>query len=96
MTDSTVEYEKLIFEHPDKGYQLKLVVNNFRDIDYVHFRKYFLSFDEGYLPSKEGVSMPMSIANVYAMLDGLMEICAKAEGLDAVEEHFSQLIEKLT
>lgn len=95
MADSVVLYEKLIHQNDEKGYQLKLVVNDFRDVEYVHIRKYFLSFDEGFLPSKEGVAIPATVSNIYALLDGLIEICARAEGLDSMITHFEQKISDL-
>ena len=93
--ESEVLYEALIHENVEKGFQLKLVVNIFRDVEYLHIRKYFLSFDEGYLPSKEGISMPCTLDNVYKLLDALVEITANAESLDSIKEHFDNLTERL-
>lgn len=96
MSDSEVLYEKIIYENEDKGYQLRLVVNEFRGVQYLHLRKYFLSFDEGFIPTKEGASMAASIQNVYALLDGLIEICSAEESIDAVSGHFADKIKELT
>ena len=90
--DSQTLYDKVLFENEEKGMQLRLVLNEFRDIEYLHIRKYYLSFDEGYLPTKEGISMPASIQNVFALLDGLIEICAQEESLDSISTHFAQKI----
>jgi hypothetical protein len=90
-----VLYEKIISENEEKGSQLRLVVNEFKGVQYVHLRKYFLSFDEGYLPTKEGASMPATIAGIYALLDGLIEICSFEESIDAITEHFSDKIKEL-
>ena len=92
---SELLYEKIINEDDAKGVQLRLVVNVFRDVEYLHLRKYFLSFDEGYVPSKEGASMPCTISNVYALLDGLTEICAKEESIDALKTHFNSVLDRL-
>lgn len=92
MADSEVLYEKIIFENTEKAFQLRLVLNEFRDKHYLHLRKYFLSFDEGYIPTKEGASMEASIHNIYALLDGLLELVAGAEGIDGIEKHFSDKI----
>jgi len=92
MSDSTVLYEKIIFENTEKGLQLRLVLNEFREKQYLHLRKYFLSFDDGYIPTKEGASMEASIHNIYALLDGLLELVAGAEGIDGIEHHFSNKI----
>lgn len=90
--DSEVIYDKLIYENELKGYQLRLVMNEFRDKPYLHLRKYFLSFEDGYIPSREGASMEATLCNVYALLDGLLDLVANAEGIDGIEEHFSSKI----
>jgi len=89
-------YEKLIYENEVKGYQLKLVVNEFRGVQYVHIRKYFLSYEGEYLPSKEGVSMEASINNILALLEGLIELCSKEESSEAISAYFSQKISDLS
>lgn len=95
MADSEILYEKIIFENPEKAFQLRLVLNEFREKQYLHLRKYFLSFDDGYIPTKEGASMEASIHNIYALLDGLLELVANSEGIDGIEEHFSSKISDL-
>lgn len=93
--ESEVLYEKIIFENTEKAFQLRLVLNEFREKQYLHLRKYFLSFDDGYIPTKEGASMEASIHNIYALLDGLLELVANSEGIDGIEEHFSSKISDL-
>lgn len=93
--DSEVLYEKIVFENTEKAFQLRLVLNEFREKQYLHLRKYFLSFDDGYIPTKEGASMEASIQNIYALLDGLLELVAGAEGIDGIEHHFSDKISDL-
>lgn len=83
-------YEKLIYENEAKGYQLKLVVNEFRGIQYVHLRKHFLSYEGEYIPSKEGISMEASMDNILSLLDGLMEIVSYEEAKDTVFKHFNE------
>jgi hypothetical protein len=92
---SDILYEKIIYQNDEKHYQLRLVINVFREKEYLHIRKYFLSFDEGYIPSKEGISMELSISNSYSLMDGLVEICSKLEDIDAISDHFYELLEKI-
>jgi hypothetical protein len=54
-----------------------------------------MSYDEGFLPSKEGASMPASITGIYNLLDGLIEICSFEESIDAITRHFEDKIEAL-
>lgn len=94
MSDTPI-YEKIIAENEEKGTQLRLVLNEFRDVQYLHLRKYYLSYDQGYVPTKEGASMPATIAGIYALLDGLVEICSREESIDSITEHFREKIELL-
>lgn len=90
--ESEILYEKIVYENEAKGEQLRLVVNIFKDVQYIHIRKYFLSFEDGYIPSKEGISMAASIQNIFGLLDGLMEICSYEENVDVITKHFSDKI----
>lgn len=86
-------YSKVIEENMDKGYQVRLAASEFRETVYLHLRKYFLSYEGEWVASKEGVSVPASIENVYALLDGLFDICAKAEGYEIIRKYAEKLID---
>lgn len=88
-------YEKIISENMDKGTQLRLVISEFKDVQYLHLRKYFLSYDQGFVPTKEGASMPATISGIYSLLDGLVEICSFEESIDSITKHFQDKIEEL-
>lgn len=81
-------YEKLIYQNDDKFYQLKLTVSEFKEKYYVNIRKYFLSYEGEFIPSKEGISMEASMDNILSLLDGLMELVSKEEARDTVLKHF--------
>jgi hypothetical protein len=91
MESSEILYEKLIEENLDKGYQLKLVMTDFKEVLYLQIRKYFLSYEGEWLPSREGVSMPASIENVQNLLAGILDCCAKAEGKEIVNFFYKQV-----
>lgn len=93
--ESEIIYEKILFQNDDKGFQVRLVVNEFKGVEYLHLRKYFLSFDEGFIPSKEGISIPASIHNVFGLLDALIEVCASEESIDSITTHFANKISDL-
>jgi hypothetical protein len=88
-------YEKIISENLDKGKQLRLVVNEFRGLQYVHLRNYFLSYEGDWIPTKEGASFPASIQSIFSLLDGLLEIVSYEEGIDAINTHFSERLKTL-
>ena len=78
----------------DKGYQVKLVVNEFREVIYIQLRKYFLSYEGDWVPSREGISIPASIQNIQAMLDGLFDICANNEAEEVVTRYIDYIAKK--
>lgn len=88
---SEVLYEKLIYENTDKFYQLRLTVNEFRDKYYVNIRKYFLSYESEWIPSKEGISMEASMGNISALLEGLLEIVAQEESKELITKVYNNL-----
>ncbi len=92
MVEEPELYEKIIYQNDDKAYQLRLVVNEFKGTQYLHLRKYFMSYEGEYLPTKEGVSMEAGISNIYALLDGLLEIVSKEEAIEAINTYFSNKV----
>lgn len=89
--DENILYSKTIEENMDKGFQVRLVVNDFRDITYIQLRKFFLSYEGEWIPSREGVSIPASTENIYALLDGLFDICSQAEGEEIIRHYVERL-----
>ena len=89
--DENILYSKIIDENMDKGFQVRLAVNDFRDITYIQLRKFFLSYEGDWVPSREGVSIPASTENIYALLDGLLEICSVAEGTEIIENYYKKV-----
>ena len=92
MTEQPELYEKLIYDNQDKFYQLRLVVNEFRGKQYVHIRKYFMTYEGDYQASKEGISMEASMNNIFSLLDGLIEICSKEEAIEVINAYFKNKI----
>lgn len=95
MATSELLYEKLIYENEEKGFQYKLTVTDFRNVQYLHVRKYFLSYEGEWLPTKEGATIPATIQNTFALLDGLIEICSNEESIDSIVTHFDRKITDL-
>lgn len=92
--DSNILYERLIEENIEKGFQVKLVVNDFRDVTYIQLRKYFLTYEGDWQASREGVSIPASIENIHSLLYGLLDICAKAEGEEVIKFFYDEIVKK--
>jgi len=88
-------YEKIIHYDEVKEVQIRLTINSFRGVEYIHLRKYYLDFEEEWKPSSEGIAMPLDFDNSRNMFEGLTEIISLAESKEIIEEHFSDLIEGL-
>ena len=54
-------YERVINEKDN--IQVRLVINTFRGVEYLSLRIYYLDFEEEWLPSKEGISIPLDLDN---------------------------------
>ena len=85
-------YSRIIWFDEDKGNQVRLTVNNFRGIEYLHLRKYYLDFNEEWLPSSEGLAMPITMDNSRELFIGLVEILSLAESKEAIQDHFAELL----
>lgn len=86
-------YWRVIHATDDK--QIRLVINEFRGIEYLHIREYYLDFEEVWLPSNKGVSMPLTFDNSKELFVGLLEILSLAESKELIIQHFKELLENL-
>lgn len=88
-------YERIIHYDSNKEIQIRLCVNTFRGVEYLHLRKYYLDFEEEWLPSKEGVAMALDFDNSRELFAGLIEILSLAETKNILEEHFKDLLDEI-
>ena len=86
-------YEKVINQKETE--QVRLVINTFRGVEYLSLRKYFLDFDEEWLPSKEGITMPLDIDNSRELFVGLVEILSLAESKSILESEFKDILDEI-
>ena len=77
-------YERVINEKDN--IQVRLVINTFRGVEYLSLRKYYLDFEEEWLPSKEGISIPLDLDNTQELFTGLVEILSLAESKSIIED----------
>jgi hypothetical protein len=88
-------YERIIHYDSDKEVQIRLTVSNFRGVEYLSLRKYYLDFFEEWRPTPEGISMPIDFSNSKEMFIGLTEILSLAESKEIIEENFKELIQDI-
>ena len=88
-------YEKIISENEESTEQIRLTINTFRDVEYLHLRKYYLDFDGDFKPSKDGVAMKLDFNNSRGLFEGLVEIISLAEAKNILEEQFKDILDKI-
>jgi hypothetical protein len=88
-------YSRVIHYDKLKEQQVRLTINTFRGIEYMHLRKYYMDFDEEWKPTPEGIAMPLDLTNSRELFAGLIEILSLAESKQLVEETFGDLIKDL-
>lgn len=88
-------FSRIVHYDPEKEVQLRLTVNEFRNVQYLHIRKYFLDFEGNWVPTKEGISMPLMIQNSLALFLALSELVSAAEK-ELVDEALADILEIYT
>jgi len=88
-------YEKIILEQENKEIQWRLVVSTFREVEYIHLRKYYLDFEGEYKPTKEGACIPFELTSLSNLFEALVEILSLAESKGSIETHFKELLKDL-
>lgn len=91
--DAPAIYEKVIQETEHE--QIRLVINTFRDTEYISLRKYYLDFDEEWKPSNQGITIPIDMENTRNLFQGLVEILSLAESKAIIEENFKDLLDEI-
>jgi|TARA_Y100000114_G_scaffold63390_1_gene58102 TPP-dependent indolepyruvate ferredoxin oxidoreductase alpha subunit len=86
-------YERVINEKDN--IQVRLVINTFRGVEYLSLRKYYLDFEEEWLPSKEGISIPLDLDNTQELFTGLVEILSLAESKSIIEDEFKEILDEI-
>lgn len=84
-------FSRTISYDPVKEIQVRVTINEFRDVQYLHIRKYFLDFEGEWVPTKEGIALPLQLSNTLALFLALSEIMSEAE-IDSVEPALKSII----
>jgi hypothetical protein len=95
MTDPVNIYEHVIHYDEEKQEQVRLTVNTFRGIEYLHLRKYYMDFEEEWQPTPKGVALPLDFNNSRELFRALTEIISLAESRQIIEENFGELIKEI-
>jgi hypothetical protein len=88
-------YERVIHYDKERELQVRLTISTFRGVEYIHVRKYFLSFDEEWCPTPDGIAFPLDMDNTRELFRGLVEILSLAESKEIIQEEFSELLQDI-
>ena len=70
-------------------------INEFKGVEYIHLRKYYLDFDGDFKPTKDGVAMPLTFENSRRLFEGLVEVISLAEAKEILETHFKDILDEI-
>lgn len=88
-------YEKCIHYNEEKHEKTFVMVNSFRDVEYLHIRKYYQDFDEEWKPTRDGIALPIDFDNTRELFDALVEILSLSEVKNVLETHFKEAIDRI-
>jgi len=88
-------YSKAIYENSDKFLQVHVTVSKFRGVEYFSLRKYYLDFEGDWKPSKEGITIPLTLASTGLLFEALVEILSLAESREQIGKHFSDILKDI-
>ena len=72
-------FSKILHEDNEKCFQWRVTVSEFRGVQYLGIRKYFLSFEGTFEPTKEGATIPLTINGTLKLFLALADILSEAE-----------------
>ena len=88
-------YSRVIHYDEVREVQVRLTVNTFRGVEYIHLRKYYMDFDEEWKPTRQGVTMVLDFDNSRNLFEGLVEILSLAESKAILEDNFKDLLDEI-
>lgn len=88
--DGEIVLDEVICEIPEKFVQWRLTINTFRGKEYVHIRKYFLSYEGEFIPSREGACIEVNIQRLAALTSAFFKTLSHAEAVDQVLEYLDE------
>lgn len=92
MNESETIYSHVVWQSEDGFRQVRIVINLFRDIEYLHIREYYLDLFEEWKPGSKGLTLPLEIDSSKELFRALAEILSLAEKKEIIKEYFGEVI----
>lgn len=93
MEESSVIYEREFHRTEDSIW--KITISTFRGVEYLNIRRYFMSYEEEWIPTKDGINVELTFTNVKELFISFLEILSLAESKDLIEEHFKEVLDAI-
>ncbi len=74
-----------VYRDYDKALEYRLTTNTFRDVEYLHLRKYYQDFEGEWQPTNEGSCIPLNIHSLVLLSAAIGALLAEAEVADVNE-----------
>lgn len=84
MVDGEDLTDIVFFTDEERDIQYRLCVSEFRDKKYLSIRKWFQGYDETWVPTKEGFSIPYELHTVTNLFVALCSLLSEAEVLSHI------------
>lgn len=77
--DSEIIYTRTLKENLSEFSQWRLTVSEFREVQYLNIREYFMDFEGEWQPTKKGVSIPLELEFTRNLFNGLKDLVSEGE-----------------
>lgn len=84
-----MEFSRIIYAGKNHE-QWRLTCSEFREVEYIHLRKYFQDMEGDWKPTKDGAAFPLTINNSWALFLALAELLSSTELNEGLKEVFQE------
>lgn len=78
MDNSEILFSKII-KDTNAFSQWRVTVSDFRGVQYLNIREYFLDFEGEWLPTKKGISVALELEFTKNLFDAISQLLSEAE-----------------
>lgn len=78
--------EEVLFDNPVKGIQYRFSISEFRDVLYISIREWIIGFEGEWMPTRNGMTFPYTLAVTSGMFRAFCGVLSKAEVITTVLE----------
>lgn len=93
--DDEVEFSAIITHDTEKHEQYRLQVKHFRGKEWLHFRRYYLTFEGDWAPTRDGISLPMEMSTTTNLFKALVQIISVSESRDVLSLYLADILRDL-